>query len=302
MEFFYEEQAAANGPGASDSQLEHDKSTEEAFERFEGSIDKQYQKTAEAVKKLIKNDERTLELNIPLDPHLSERAQEALDSLDHQLHNVENLAQNYWQKVASTSFWSNVSDSLGLNGQNETKNSNQVNLQSPVSSQGKAVTPVAGNRTEAELRLLSSDQSIYLNSTMNAKGEGDGAKAEAFDVDAHTTEIADLLKADSVLTQTMNALVPEHVSYGDFWDIYFTRRQKILDMENQRKDLLKKEAKDSAPVDWDDEDEDEDDGTKDNGKDNKNDGEKKISPDENVKKSSHQETIEGSDEDDDDWE
>ncbi|CEP63068.1 Dos2p LALA0_S07e01684g [Lachancea lanzarotensis] len=292
MEFFYEEQAANNGPGLSEGEVHNDKTTEEAFEKFEGSIDRQYQKTADAVKKLIQSEEKGLQLNIPLDPHISEKAQEALDSLDHQLHNVENMAQNYWQKVSNPSFWSNVSGSLGLSGGNDRKP-----VESSVSSQGRASTPpVAGNRTEAELRLLSSDKNIYLNHSIEEKVE-DGTASNDFDVDKQTAEISDLLKADEILSKTMNSLVPEHVTYGRFWEIYFTQRQKIVDMENQRKSLLQnKEFQEGAPVSWDDDDED-------NGArsaDDRNDEEDSETPREKTVSASQQ-PIDGSDGDDDDW-
>ncbi|SCU81533.1 LAFA_0C05600g1_1 [Lachancea sp. 'fantastica'] len=294
MEFFYEEQAANNGPGPTDGQLHNDKTTEEAFEKFEGSIDRQYQKTADAVKKFIQNEERALELNIPLDAHISERAQDALDSLDHQIHNVENMAHNYWQKVSNPSFWSNVSGTLGLRGGNDVEADKAKKGDLPVSSRGKASTPpVAGNRTEAELKLLSSDKNIYLNYS-GEKSEDD--KTGGFDVDKHTSEISDLLKVDETLSQTMNSLVPEHVTYARFWEVYFVQKQKILDMENQRKSLLQKEStNEGAPVSWDDEDEDD---KPDLTKDAASEGVKEAKTD---KVSGSQQPLDGSDEDDDDW-
>ncbi|SCU99816.1 LANO_0F03818g1_1 [Lachancea nothofagi CBS 11611] len=320
MEFFYEEQAVGNGLESAQDQPEGDKSTEEAFQKFEGTIDRQYQKTAEVVKKFM-NEERSLELNVPLEPHLSERAQVALDSLDHQLHNVENLAQDYWKKVSSNSFWSSMTDSLGSKfGEAVNVNSGKKDQdETPLNSRAKIVTPVAGNRTDAELRLLSSDERVYLNN--------ESSLTEGFDVDKHTSEIAALLESDKVLTQTMNAVVPEKISYSEFWNIFFSRRDNILAMEHKRKKLLEQKAQDGTPVDWDEEEDDNDNENKEvdieidgasareestskkdtdvkesKGSGHATSGKSESAAEDNDKRSANDENNDDDDDDDDDWE
>ncbi|SCU78305.1 LADA_0A04984g1_1 [Lachancea dasiensis] len=248
MEFFYEEQAIESGNGTSDVPEAHDNSTEEAFQKFEGSIDKQYQKTAKAVKNLI-NDEQGLELNLPLDSRLSGRAQGALDSLDKQLHDVENAAQDYWKKMSNNSFWSSMTGSLSSKLEEVVKLSggNPASNTGPSGLRDRAGTPIAGNRTDAELRLLSSDKSLYLDNA-------DAIDEKDFDVDALTSEISELLESNSTLTQTMNSIVPEKISYSRFWCIYFSRKDKILAMEYERKELLKPKNKEEDTVSWDEDD------------------------------------------------
>ncbi|CAR30352.1 Dos2p [Lachancea thermotolerans CBS 6340] len=247
MEFFYEEQATRNGEQLVEGDLKSDKDTEKAFQELEGTIDEQYQRTARALKKFV-NDERDVELNIPLDTRISEKAQGALDSLDTQLQNVEHLAQDYWKKVSTKSFWSSVTNTLGSKLDEVVKVNDQKS--STVCSQtpdAKATTPVAGNRTEAELRMLSSNDKIYL--------ENEDELPDDFKVDEYTAEVSQLLTENKNLELLMNALVPEKLSYQDFWNIFFLKRNRIFEMERKRKELLKKEGEEDKEIDWDDEEE-----------------------------------------------
>ncbi|CUS21220.1 LAQU0S02e08768g1_1 [Lachancea quebecensis] len=248
MEFFYEEQATGNGEQLVDGELKSDKNTEKAFQELEGTIDEQYQRTARALKKFV-NDERDVELNIPLDSRISEKAQGALDSLDTQLQTVEHLAQGYWKKVSTKSFWSSVTNTLGSKLDEVVKiNEPQSATNRSQTPEAKAATPVAGNRTEAELRMLSSNDKVYL--------ENEDELPDDFKVDEYTADISQLLTENKSLELLMNALVPEKLSYQDFWNIYFLKKDKILEMERKRKELLKKkEEEEDKEVDWDDEEE-----------------------------------------------
>lgn len=250
MEFFYEEQATENGQDLIKADLKSDKNTEKAFHELEGTIDQQYQRTANVLKKLV-SDERGIELDIPLESKISERAQVALDSLDSQIQNVEHLAQGYWKKVSTPSFWSSVTDSLGTKFEEVVKlGTVQPTSTTPEASNVKGATPVAGNRTEAELRRLSSDEDVYLNCKDTLPTN--------FNVDDHTSEIAALLEANKGLEHLMNSIVPEKVNYHKFWNIYFFKKDEIIEMERKRKKLLERKIQENKEVDWDDDEDDND--------------------------------------------
>lgn len=296
MEFFYEEQATGNGGQLVEGDLKSDKDTEKAFQELEGTIDEQYQRTARALKKFV-NDERDVKLNIPLDTRISEKAQGALDSLDTQLQNVEHLAQDYWKKVSTKSFWSSVSNTLGSKLDEVVKINDQKS--STVCSQtpdAKATAPVAGNRTEAELRMLSSNDKIYL--------ENEDELPDDFKVDEYTAEISQLLTENKNLELLMNALVPEKLSYQDFWNIFFLKRNRIFEMERKRKELLKKEEEEDKEIDWDDEEEEPELGKASNSENKKepNKSDIDVQHDEVNDAGAQEKGGDDNDDEDDDWE
>lgn len=240
MEFFYDEQAVAN---EETSGKNHDERTDQVFHKLEDEVSKQYQRTTNVLKQMVKEDEQGVKVNLPLDPEVSETAQRYLKQLDNNLHNVENLALNYWTKVSDAGFWPSVTEKLG------SKLEQLVSLdESPSGPQQSGKGAAGGNRTEAELRALSTDKSIYLNSKLEY--------SEEFDADAKTEEIAKILEQDKEMANLMNEVVPAEVSYKDFWRIYFTQRQRILEMEDKRKKLLAGKDSEVEEVGWDDEEAD----------------------------------------------
>lgn len=240
MEFFYEEQAVANEEA---SDVKHDEKTEEVFHKFEDEVTRQYQRTTDALKHIVKEDEQGVKLNLPLDSEVSETAQRYLKQLDSNLHNVENLALNYWSQVSDAGFWPSMTSKLG------SKLEQIVKIDEPTSKSEQSLQSAAGgNRTEAELKALSTDKAIYLNY--------ESKSSEDFDADAKTDEIARILEQDKNMANLMNNIVPAEITYKEFWRIYFDQRQKILDMENKRKRLLAGQKTEEEEVGWDDEEAD----------------------------------------------
>ena len=70
----------------------------------------------------------------------------------------------------------------------------------------------------------------------------------------HTEEIATLLDRYPELRSQMDALVPERVSYKDFWSRYLYRKSKIDSAERKRKQLFENKVEDND-FDWDEEEE-----------------------------------------------
>lgn len=241
MEFFYDEQAVANEDALVKG---NDGKTEEAFNKLEDELSKQYEKTTSALKNLVEESEEGVKINLPLNSEVSETAQRYLQHFDSNLQSVETLAQNYWTKVANPGFWSTMTGTLGkkLEGVVQVSGSPEMKLED---SNKAAQAAVAGNRTDAELRELSINKGIYLEHTINLDA--------SFDVDAKTDEIARLLEQDKDLAKLMNEIVPQVITYKDFWNVYFLQKEKILDMEDKRKRILENNvAEREEEVDWDD--------------------------------------------------
>lgn len=240
MEFFYDEQALAN---EEPSTKDHDEKTEEVFNKLEDEVTKQYERTASALKKIVKEDEDGVKLNLNLNPEVSETAQRYLHQLDNNLQGVEKLALNYWTKVSEPGFWPSVTSKLG-NSLDKLVNTDgaQTGKRPEQATSGAA----GGNRTEAELKALSTNRALYLN-----RKEESGKQ---FDADSKTEEIAKILEKDKDMASLMNELVPESVTYNEFWRIYFEEKQQILDREDKRRKILtEKKAEEEEEVGWDDE-------------------------------------------------
>lgn len=241
MEFFYDEQATSSEKTEADGI--RDKKTEEAFNKLENRIDVQYERTTKAIKKFVGEDGE-IELKLPLNSELSDKAQDALKTLDSHLQSVETIAQGYWSKVSGKSFWSSMADSLGSKFDDVVTFKNEKSQE----SQSTAYRNAAATRTEAELRQLSSDPEFYLNY------KDDFPKT--FAADNYTSDITELLAHDEHLRKLMNDIVPEKISYQDFWAIYFSSKEKILAKENIRKEILEKTLKTDEEIGWDDDEED----------------------------------------------
>ncbi|AET40568.1 Dos2p Ecym_6185 [Eremothecium cymbalariae DBVPG len=258
MDFVYEEVAASEKKEVKVNSTDHDDKTEEAFEKFEQHVDKQYQRTTDAIKKFLGDDEY-IEMNLPLNPKLTEKAQDLLKKLDTNLQTVEHAAQCYWGQISQKSFWSTMTDSLtsGLSNVANIMDDNIINPQHNNSSLSKnddiaAAAAAAGNRTESQLKQLSSDKNIYLDNQDKLPSD--------FSVGKHTDEISTILKNDLELSTLMSTIVPEKITYRDFWATYFTKRDNVLEMEKNRKELLENLDSDDRmkpEVAWDDEDGDD---------------------------------------------
>ncbi|KAG0667094.1 hypothetical protein C6P45_005507 [Maudiozyma exigua] len=272
MDFYYEQQTPLETPHEGTPPPKDDK-TNQVFSRFENDLNSAYEKTAEGIKNIMNesNGSDGVQLDLPIDEATSEKAQALLTSLDQNLAKVETIASTYWGTINKSSFWSNISDNLGsqldkvvkitadsLATDGESAESSQVDLNTNNHT-------IAGNRTEAELKELSINKKIYLDD----KNKPEGNK---IDIDSKTDEISEILKTNKDLESLMNALVPQEISYVDFWSIYFVKKDEILEREESRKRILtagskgknsdnQKDKKDvqQEEIDWDD-DEDEEEG------------------------------------------
>ncbi|AJU98479.1 AFH_G0009480.mRNA.1.CDS.1 [Saccharomyces cerevisiae] len=313
MEFFYEEQVACieddkindshtketgSTENTENNELQsRDDKTNEAFQKLEEEVNKRYEKTTSAFKKLVIEKDDGIEINLPISNETTETAQKYLKKLDENIHSVESLAQSYWSKMKTKNFWSGFSsfDNAAENDSNDKDESSKENE-----------IAVGGNRTEAELRTLSKDKSVYLDNKMDLQ-------LDPFDVDEKTEEICSILQGDKDISKSMNDIVPHKISYKDFWHIYFLQRNKILDKESKRKEILSKKEKETEEkeVEWDDEEEEDDDDKVEAVADNKSKGETKVAVSQEGLKdvSDHvglankdESKDDDDDDDDDDWE
>lgn len=239
------------------------------FDELEDKVTQQYEKTSNVLKKIVKERDDGIELNLGLDPETSAKAQEYIQKLDENLQSVEKLAQSYWSKM-SVSVSKSVTESLSTGKAAIEKVQKENNAGSfwsswkpmlsgvigsedePSTQKDLSVGAMGGNRTELELRMLETDKSIYTNNKLPLDKE--------FDADSKTVEIANLIRTNKDLEKMMNELVPKEVPYADFWNIYFTHQKRILEMEERRKRILEEKLKNDDNADeevaWDD-DEDE---------------------------------------------
>ena len=272
------------------------KRQDEAFQKFEDQVDQQFQKTSNAIKDFVKENEN---LNFQLPEHLgdsvSSKAQEMLGKLDSNLQNVEELTQGYWKTVSKGSFWSSIADSI----------SNQFSEALNLDKAGElsdAKTAASGDDsiTDIKLKQLSLDSSQYLKFDKKKLSKD-------FVIGSRSNEIEGMLTADPDLKKLLNSLVPSELPEEEFWNIHFTLRQMILDMASKKRNLeeIKKEHEKEAQLGWDDEDEDEVDGGVHDGNVSSHKEMKKVensseAEEDTASISSSRKTTEN--EDDDDWE
>jgi hypothetical protein len=91
---------------------------------------------------------------------------------------------------------------------------------------------------------------------------------ESFSAEQRTDDIASLLERYPELRTLMDSLVPEKVSYTDFWKRYLYQKSKIDAEEAKRKQVFEN-SHDDNDFDWDGEDEEEGQGSE-SGLDGKN--------------------------------
>jgi len=118
-------------------------------------------------------------------------------------------------------------------------------------AQGKRV--IHTSRFDAQLHVLHTNQESF---TKDAIGPEYEAWYKEFDVDKKTEGIAADLGKYPELRGTMEKLVPDQVSYADFWKRYYFLRHGIETAEARRRDLLKA-ASAEEEVGWDEDSDDE---------------------------------------------
>ncbi|KAG6003288.1 hypothetical protein E4U21_002216 [Claviceps maximensis] len=118
-------------------------------------------------------------------------------------------------------------------------------------AQGKRV--IHKSRFDAQMHVIhTSNDSL----TSDPVGDEFDKWTADFDVEKKTDQIAADLAAYPELRATMEKLVPDKVSYRDFWKRYYFLRHGIETADSRRRDLLKA-ASTEDEVGWDDDDSDE---------------------------------------------
>lgn len=174
------------------------------------------------------------------------QANDALDVLDAKLELVEQQAGKYVSQVSSFfSSWVNVAPPADTKLLEESTSTIFVAPSQPTSEYGTS-------RYDNELFKLHTTAAFYTEPTKDDK-------AEAFNADSKTTEIAELLKAyPNTLTKLMNDIVPVKVAYNTFWYRYFRHEADLKQAEKRRRELQKdKEDDDDDDFTWDDDDEED---------------------------------------------
>ena len=272
---FYLEQEALDRATPTDSNVQKDEKTNKLFSELEQGLNEIYDKTSGNIKKVLSDNEGSeyIKLELPIGEKSTEKAQHILDTLDSNLASIENTANTYWNKVKTATFWSSLTEDVGsklgtvvataskgvseiMNGTSTGKTDlTEANREEEGGKESEQRLALAGNRTEAELKELATNKSIYLEAL-------EGKSFQKMDVTAKTDEINVLLKQDKDLQKLMSEIVPQDVSYEDFWSIYFTNREEILEKERKRKALLDKtvgKEVEEEEVSWDDDEEEDED-------------------------------------------
>ncbi|KAI9054299.1 hypothetical protein LZ554_001467 [Drepanopeziza brunnea f. sp. 'monogermtubi'] len=110
-------------------------------------------------------------------------------------------------------------------------------------------------RFDAQLHVIHSSQDSFTKDPVSEEYE---SWKKTFNADNQTDEISKDLEKFTELRSSMEKLVPDTVSYEDFWARYYFLRHSIETAEARRRDLLKGAAASAEEeVGWDEDSEDE---------------------------------------------
>lgn len=101
-------------------------------------------------------------------------------------------------------------------------------------AQGKRV--IHTTRFDAQLHVIHSSLDSFISDPVSAEYE---PWTKTFDAESKTDDISKDLESFNELRSSMEKLVPDRVSYADFWKRYYFLRHSIETAEARRKDLLK---------------------------------------------------------------
>ncbi|GKT86366.1 BSD domain-containing protein [Colletotrichum tofieldiae] len=118
-------------------------------------------------------------------------------------------------------------------------------------AQGKRV--IHTSRQDAQLHVIHTSTESFAKDPAT---EEFTTWAKNFDVEKKTADISDDLNKYPELRTTMEKLVPDQVSYAEFWKRYYFLRHGLEAAEIRRRDLLKAASAEDE-VGWDDDSEDE---------------------------------------------
>lgn len=107
-------------------------------------------------------------------------------------------------------------------------------------AQGKRV--IHTSRFDAQLHVIHTTADSFMKDPASAEFT---SWAEGFDIEKKTDDISKDLAKYPELRATMERLVPDQISYADFWKRYYFLRNGIEMAEARRRDLLKGE---NAPL------------------------------------------------------
>lgn len=107
-------------------------------------------------------------------------------------------------------------------------------------AQGKRV--IHTSRFDAQLHVIHTSTDSF---SKDPDAEEYASWAEGFDLDKKTDDIAADLAKYPELRATMEKLVPDTISYADFWRRYYFLRHSIETADARRRDLLKGELSSS---------------------------------------------------------
>ncbi|OUM53999.1 hypothetical protein BVG19_g3337 [[Candida] boidinii] len=227
-------------------------------------------KRANDLKNNIVNDEQL--------KNIGEKTNEYLDSLDNELEKIENLTLSYGNKfgsllsqttnTASKSVWGlinsiqigeNDNESNGSGSGSGNKKDSGFSFDLPKS--------FTSTRSEAQLHELQRNKEIYLNYKIS---DDDLEKLSNFKLnEEQEIESNDLINLNSDFKIMFDEIVPSILNADKFWFIYFDSKNKIIDQEKKRKELLAKGStegeEEEDEFNWDD-DEDEEEETNENEK------------------------------------
>lgn len=236
MDFFYENAGILDDTNC---EVEKGSKTDQIFQQLEAQIDQHYQHTTNAFKKIIR-DPGAIELKFPNNDELTKTAQDTFKKIDENIQNIEQIAQSCWNKVSSKSLWSAMTNNI----------SNQFSqISTPQKNESKDVSAynnaMVNNNTEYKLNQLNTDKNLYLNSIESSSN---------LDIDSYDAVISRLLNENPDLNNLMNLLVPEKISYQNFWSTYFNNRKKVLGDEPEIMHALRTKVVASdeyVGIDWD---------------------------------------------------
>ncbi|CZR52036.1 related to DOS1 protein [Phialocephala subalpina] len=110
-------------------------------------------------------------------------------------------------------------------------------------------------RFDAQLHVIHSSLDSFTKDPASDEYE---PWTKTFSVEGKTDDISKDLETFSELRTSMEKLVPDSVTYEDFWKRYYFLRHSIETAEARRRDLLKGAAAEEEEVGWDEDSEDED--------------------------------------------
>uniref|UniRef100_A0A060T038 ARAD1C05148p n=1 Tax=Blastobotrys adeninivorans TaxID=409370 RepID=A0A060T038_BLAAD len=190
---------------------------------------------------------------------LTKKAQGYIDGLDRDLEKIENLAGSYLTKFGKDlrtvlrdavtvsgpfSDGDRASNSDFSDGEDATSDI-LFNVPEDIRNQ------IYSTRLDAQLHALHTSKEPFL---ATSEDSGFSKFKDTFQVSQHTDEIAKDLETYTSLRTLMESLVPDQVSYEDFWTRYYYMRQQISDQEKKRRELLKQASTEEDELGWDDDD------------------------------------------------